>query len=61
MGTIEKQLAREIMAKNKNYLVNDVYDKLKEMFGSMLQELLEAEMSNQLGYDKNDRTKRVAK
>jgi len=29
MGTIEKQLAREIMAKNKNYSVNDVYDKLK--------------------------------
>jgi len=55
MGTIEKQLTREIMAKNKNYSVNDVYDKLKEMFGSMLQELLEAEMSNQLGYDKNDR------
>lgn len=55
MGTIEKQLVREIMSKNKNYSVNDVYDKLKEMFGSMIQELLEAEMSTQLGYEKNDR------
>lgn len=55
MGKIEKQLAREIMTNNKNYLVNDVYDKLKDMFGSMLQELLEAEMTSNLGYEKNDR------
>lgn len=56
MSEIAKQAVKEIMVANKNYGIEDVYSKMKEMFGKMVQELLEAEMSVHVGYDKNDRT-----
>jgi len=50
----EKKVVRKLMKENKLKDVSDVHDLLKRMFGDVLEEMLEAELDDELGYSKYD-------
>lgn len=52
-GILTKEQAREL-ARSSNFDAEVVYDRLKDMFKDVLQEALEAEMDDELGYSKYD-------
>lgn len=52
MGNVSKELLREYVKEQKFSNANEVLEGLKEMFRDVLQESLEAEMDEALGYDK---------
>ena len=54
MGTIPKNVLREIIKENDFKNPGEIYAYLKDAFKDLLQEMLEAEMDVYLGYDKND-------
>ena len=54
MGTIPKNVLREIIKENNFKNPGEIYAYLKDAFKDLLQEMLEAEMDVYLGYDKND-------
>ncbi|WP_176719932.1 transposase, partial [Desulfuribacillus alkaliarsenatis] len=47
-STLAKELAKDCRT------VEDIQEKMKELFKNTLQEIFEAEMENHLGYPKND-------
>lgn len=51
MQSVQMQLAKELAKDCRT--VEDIHNKLKELFRDSLQEILEAEMSEHLGYDKH--------
>ena len=54
MANVSKELLREFIKDQKFTNANDILDSLKEMFRDVLQESLEAEMDEALGYGKYD-------
>lgn len=52
MSKIAKEMIRELVKEEKFTSTSEVMDTLKEMFREVLQEALEVEMEDQLGYDK---------
>lgn len=51
MQSVQMQLAKELAKDSRT--VEDIHNKLKELFRDSLQEILEAEMAEHLGYDKH--------
>ena len=56
MGNVSKELLREYIKEQNFTNANEVLAGLKEMFKDVLQEALEAEMDEELGYCKYDAT-----
>lgn len=54
MGSIPKNVLREIIRENDFKNPGEIYTYFKDAFKDLLQEMLEAEMDVTLGYDKND-------
>lgn len=54
MSSLEKGKLREIIKENNFQSVDDIYVYMKNMFKDILQEMLEAELDNHLGYVKHD-------
>lgn len=54
MGNMSKELLREYIKEQNFTNANDILNSLKEMFRDVLQEALEAEMDEALGYGKYD-------
>lgn len=54
MGAIPKNVIREIIKENDFKNPGEIYAYLREGFKDIIQEMLEAEMDVNLGYDKND-------
>ena len=54
MSKVSRELLRDYVREQSFSSPNDVLSAMKEMFGDVLQEVLEAEMDMHLGYDKND-------
>ena len=54
MGNVSKELLREYIKEQHFNNANEVLASLKEMFKEVLQESLEAEMDEALGYGKYD-------
>jgi len=54
MGILTKQQIRQLIKENNLKDVKDVQQVLKDMFADTLQEMLEAEMDDELGYTKYD-------
>jgi putative transposase len=59
MGNVSKELLREYIKDQKFTNANDILAALKEMFRDVLQESLEAEMDEALGYGKYDSIEKV--
>ena len=51
MQNVQMQLAKELAKECRT--VEDIHNKLKELFKASLQQILEAEMADHLGYDKH--------
>lgn len=51
---IPREVIKEFIKERNIKTIPDIQNALKEMFGETLQELLEAEMNHNLGYEKND-------
>lgn len=56
MAVISKEMAQSLIDEHGLKTVNDVQEMLKEMFGPVLQKMLEAEMEEHLGYTKHDQS-----
>lgn len=54
MGLMDKKQLREFIKENNIKTAADIQNALKEMFKDTLQEMLEAELDDNLGYAKND-------
>ena len=54
MGSIPKNVLREIIKENNFQNPGEIYSYFKDAFKDLLQEMLEAEMDVTMGYDKND-------
>jgi putative transposase len=54
MGLWTKQQLRQFIKENKLVSAQDAQNALKELFAETLQEMLEAEMDEHLGYEKHD-------
>ena len=54
MGNVSKELLREYIKEQNFTNPNDILGALKEIFRDVLQESLEAEMDESLGYGKYD-------
>lgn len=54
MGTLPKEVIRELLKEKSFTSADDVLETLKGMFREVLQEALEAELDEKLGYDKHD-------
>lgn len=54
MNAIPKSVIKEIVKENQFQNVGDVYSYLKDLFKDTIQEMLEAELDESLGYAKND-------
>lgn len=54
MYAIPKSVIKEIIKENQFQNVGDVYSYLKDLFKDTIQEMLEAELDESLGYAKND-------
>lgn len=54
MGTIPKEVLREIIKDNNFQNPTEIYTYLRDSFKDLLQEMLEAELDSSLGYSKND-------
>lgn len=52
MQSVQLQLAKELAKECRT--VEDIHNKLKELFKDSLQQILEAEMADHLGYDKHN-------
>lgn len=50
MQSVQMQLAEELARECRT--VEDIHNKLKDLFKDSMQQILEAEMSDYLGYDK---------
>lgn len=59
MGNVSKELLREYVKEQKFSNANEVLEGLKEMFRDVLQESLEAEMDEALGYGKYSTSDKV--
>lgn len=59
MGNVSKELLREYIKDQKFTNANDILAALKEMFRDVLQESLEAEMDEALGYGKYDSIEKI--
>lgn len=55
MGTIPKELIREIAKQENIRTAQDLNNYFKDLLKEFIQELLEAEMEAELGYSKGDR------
>ena len=60
MGNVSKELLREYIKEQKFNNANEVLAGLKEMFRDVLQESLEAEMDEALGYGKYDNMDKIS-
>jgi len=58
MSAIPRETIREIIRGNNLKSVSDVYETIKEMFKDVLQEMLEAELDETLGYDKYEKSRK---
>jgi len=54
MGLMDKKQLREFIKENNIKTATDIQNALKDMFKDALQEILEAELDDDLGYAKND-------
>jgi len=54
MGLMDKKQLREFIKENNIKTATDIQNALKDMFKGALQEILEAELDDDLGYAKND-------
>lgn len=54
MGLMDKKQIREFIKENNIKTASDIQNVLKEMFKDAMQEMLEAELDDTLGYTKND-------
>jgi len=54
MSIIPKDQLRKLLKENKVKDAKDIQEVLKKLFGDALQEMLEAELDNDLGYSKYD-------
>ncbi len=59
MGNVSKELLRECIKEQNFSNANEILVGLKEMFRDVLQESLEAEMDEALGYGKYDSIKKT--
>ncbi len=55
MSTLPKEVFREMIKDGNLKTADDLHSYLKDMFKDALQEILEAELDAQLGYEKRDR------
>lgn len=55
MGILSKKQIRELIQEKDLKTAKDAQETLKEMFKDVIQELLEAELDQELGFEKNDR------
>lgn len=53
---IPKEVIREYVKNEKFTNTNDIMESIKSMFADVLNEVLQCEMDEQLGYDKHERT-----
>ncbi|SHF44380.1 IS256 family transposase, partial [Caloramator proteoclasticus] len=56
MSLLTKEQLKAFINQNNIQFVNDLYASLKELFKETLQEMLEAELSSSLGYEKYEKT-----
>ena len=54
MSLMDKKQLRQFIKEHSLKSALDVQNTLKELFADTLQEMLEAELDNSLGYEKND-------
>lgn len=54
MAFMDKKQLRQFIKENNLKSAMDVQNALKELFADTLQEMLEAELDDSLGYEKND-------
>ncbi len=54
MNLLSKDQIRQLIKEGKLQTAEDVQTMLKDLFAETIQEMLEAEMNNQLGYSKHD-------
>jgi len=54
MSMLPKEVIRELIKEKKFESADDILETLKGMFREVLQETLEAELDEKLGYDKYD-------
>src|SRR4030065_1649184 len=54
MSIIPRDLLRKLLKENKVKDAKDIQEVLKKLFADALQEMLEAELDNDLGYSKYD-------
>lgn len=61
MSMIPKEVIKELIKEHKFNNTNEVMSAIKEMFRDVLQEIMEAEIETELGYEKHERqsTKRL--
>jgi len=52
---LPKELIKEIVRKQKFTSTNQIIEMIKEMFSDILEEVLQCEMDEQLGYEKHQR------
>ncbi len=55
MSILPKEVLRDMIKEGNLKKSNDLHSFLKDMFKDALQEMLEAELDVELGYDKRDR------
>lgn len=55
MKKFDRKLIREFIKENNLKTAEDAQNALKELFAETLQEMLEAELDDSLGYTKNDK------
>lgn len=59
MALMDKKQLRQFIKENNLKSAQDVQNTLKELFADTLQEMLEAELDDSLGYEKNDTKNKV--
>lgn len=55
MSAIPKEVIKELIREQKFNNTNEIMTDIKDMFKDVLQESMEAELENKLGYEKQER------
>jgi len=61
MTAIPKEVIKELIRDQKFSNTTEVMEAIKEMFRDVLQEIMEAELENELGYEKQERRSDIVK
>ncbi|BBE31477.1 hypothetical protein OSSY52_16180 [Tepiditoga spiralis] len=57
MGNVLQEIIKEMVRKGEIRTIKDIKELTKSLTGNLIQEVLEAELEDELGYGKYDRVK----